>query len=293
MGFFEILLDCFWFSWIVSDSLGFLVILMNWYSSTFFEILWDSVRFCEILWDSFRFLEILVEFLRFSRIHWELFWDSLRFFEIPWDSLGFSMIIWDFLGFFGIDRILWIFEILWDSPWFSGILSDSLGFFENPWYSLWFSMGFLMGFFEMHRWNEWKSNVSRLFEDRKEARAAIPSVRPRAGGQSGEVRTDVRSVLQSVSDHGCRLHLLGPERSAGLTRGTAWWLDVAPSKKWQSERFVCFVKDVRWLSQQLTNLISTVRINWADFNHLDFLWGINTNQLLYRPLLRLLPAALI
>ena len=48
-----------------------------------------------------------------------------------------------------------------------------------------------------------------------------------------------------------------------------------------------FQQDIDWLSRQLGNLQSSVKVDW--FNHLDFLWGVNSNQLLYDPLIAALP----
>ncbi|XP_046650053.1 gastric triacylglycerol lipase-like isoform X1 [Daphnia pulicaria] len=48
-------------------------------------------------------------------------------------------------------------------------------------------------------------------------------------------------------------------------------------------------KDIDWLSKQLGNLQSSVKIDWPEFNHLDFLWGMNSNRLLYDPLISVLP----
>lgn len=49
-------------------------------------------------------------------------------------------------------------------------------------------------------------------------------------------------------------------------------------------------QDVQWLSGQLGNLQSSVRVDWAQFNHLDFLWGVNNNRLIYDPLMAVLPS---
>lgn len=48
-------------------------------------------------------------------------------------------------------------------------------------------------------------------------------------------------------------------------------------------------QDIDWLSKQLGNLQSSVKIDWPEFNHLDFLWGMNSNRLLYDPLISVLP----
>lgn len=45
-------------------------------------------------------------------------------------------------------------------------------------------------------------------------------------------------------------------------------------------------KDVAWLSTQLGNVKSSVMM--AKFNHLDFIWGVNTNTLLYNPVLAIM-----
>ena len=47
--------------------------------------------------------------------------------------------------------------------------------------------------------------------------------------------------------------------------------------------------DIRWLSNQLGNVGSFIRIEWDKFNHLDFLWALRVNELLYDRVLTLLP----
>ena len=53
--------------------------------------------------------------------------------------------------------------------------------------------------------------------------------------------------------------------------------------------FEIFFKDVTWLAKRLGNLQGFYRVNFSEFNHLDFLWATNVDELLYYPLLQLLP----
>jgi len=48
-------------------------------------------------------------------------------------------------------------------------------------------------------------------------------------------------------------------------------------------------QDVTWLAKQLVNLKGFYRVDFEQFNHLDFLWALNVNRLLYDRLLDLLP----
>jgi hypothetical protein len=48
-------------------------------------------------------------------------------------------------------------------------------------------------------------------------------------------------------------------------------------------------QDVTWLAKRLTNLQGFYRVNMTAFNHLDFLWATNVDQLLYYHLIQLLP----
>ena len=49
------------------------------------------------------------------------------------------------------------------------------------------------------------------------------------------------------------------------------------------------VQDVTWLAKRLANLQGFYRVNMTAFNHLDFLWATNVDQLLYNSLIELLP----
>jgi len=50
-----------------------------------------------------------------------------------------------------------------------------------------------------------------------------------------------------------------------------------------------FQQDVAWLAKRLGNLQGFYRVNLTEFNHLDFLWATNVDQLLYNKLISLLP----
>jgi hypothetical protein len=57
-----------------------------------------------------------------------------------------------------------------------------------------------------------------------------------------------------------------------------------------SNNFLLFAgQDVTWLAKRLTNLQGFYRVNMTAFNHLDFLWATNVDQLLYYHLIQLLP----
>lgn len=49
------------------------------------------------------------------------------------------------------------------------------------------------------------------------------------------------------------------------------------------------LQDVEWLSKELGNLKSSMRVDWPEFNHLDFLWYKDVDSLLYSRLVELLP----
>lgn len=49
------------------------------------------------------------------------------------------------------------------------------------------------------------------------------------------------------------------------------------------------VQDVTWLAKRLANLQGFYRVNMTAFNHLDFLWATNVDQLLYNSVIQLLP----
>lgn len=55
--------------------------------------------------------------------------------------------------------------------------------------------------------------------------------------------------------------------------------------------FFCpFKKDVAWLASKLPNLKASIRVDYPYFNHWDFLWSVNVNELLYNRVLTLLPS---
>jgi hypothetical protein len=46
---------------------------------------------------------------------------------------------------------------------------------------------------------------------------------------------------------------------------------------------------VAWLASKLSNLKASIRVDYPHFNHWDFLWSVNVNELLYNHLIKLLP----
>jgi hypothetical protein len=50
------------------------------------------------------------------------------------------------------------------------------------------------------------------------------------------------------------------------------------------------IKDVAWLASKLPNLKASIRVDYPYFNHWDFLWSVNVNELLYNRVLSLLPS---
>ena len=48
-------------------------------------------------------------------------------------------------------------------------------------------------------------------------------------------------------------------------------------------------QDVAWLATKLPNLHKSIRVQYDQFNHWDFLWSTNINELLYNQVLALLP----
>lgn len=50
-----------------------------------------------------------------------------------------------------------------------------------------------------------------------------------------------------------------------------------------------FLKDVAWLASKLPNLKASIRVDYPYFNHWDFLWSTNVNELLYDRIIPLLP----
>lgn len=48
-------------------------------------------------------------------------------------------------------------------------------------------------------------------------------------------------------------------------------------------------QDVAWLASKLPNLQASIRVDYPYFNHWDFLWSVNINELLYNRLVALLP----
>lgn len=47
-------------------------------------------------------------------------------------------------------------------------------------------------------------------------------------------------------------------------------------------------EDVEKLHQRLPNVVGKFKVNYAEFNHLDFVWGINARELLYNKCLKLM-----
>ena len=50
-------------------------------------------------------------------------------------------------------------------------------------------------------------------------------------------------------------------------------------------------QDTEWLAGQLPNLQASLRVPYSMFNHFDFIWALDVAQLLYDPMLSLLPPA--
>ena len=44
-----------------------------------------------------------------------------------------------------------------------------------------------------------------------------------------------------------------------------------------------------WLASKLPNLKASIRVDYPHFNHWDFLWSTNVNELLYDRIMPLLP----
>jgi len=51
-------------------------------------------------------------------------------------------------------------------------------------------------------------------------------------------------------------------------------------------------QDVQWLASNLGNLSSITRVQDPKFNHIDFLFGKNVNEMVYCPVINLLPPAI-
>ena len=107
--------------------------------------------------------------------------------------------------------------------------------------------------------------------------------------QHGGVRTGHAPSVQFDDGHGTCHFVLGRKWLAGHTQS-----NKIPSPVFQFEffknSFEIFFKDVTWLAKRLGNLQGFYRVNFSEFNHLDFLWATNVDELLYYPLLQLLPA---
>lgn len=59
---------------------------------------------------------------------------------------------------------------------------------------------------------------------------------------------------------------------------------------WGDNDWLATPKDVAWLAKRLDNLRGFYRVNSSTFNHLDFLWATNVDEILYVPLFNLLPS---
>ncbi|KAK4007766.1 gastric triacylglycerol lipase [Daphnia magna] len=58
---------------------------------------------------------------------------------------------------------------------------------------------------------------------------------------------------------------------------------------WGENDLLTTPEDVAWLASKLPNLKASIRVDYPLFNHWDFLWSVNVNELLYNRLLTLLP----
>ena len=47
-------------------------------------------------------------------------------------------------------------------------------------------------------------------------------------------------------------------------------------------------KDVETLHHKLPNMIGKFLVNYPDFNHLDFVWGVDAQELLYKKIFKLM-----
>lgn len=47
-------------------------------------------------------------------------------------------------------------------------------------------------------------------------------------------------------------------------------------------------EDVEELQQRLPNVVGKIVVEYPEFNHVDFVWGINARELLYRRVLKLM-----
>lgn len=50
----------------------------------------------------------------------------------------------------------------------------------------------------------------------------------------------------------------------------------------------CLLKDLKRLHDMLNNVLDVYRVPFAKFNHLDFLWGKDAPQLVYKRLLHII-----
>lgn len=53
---------------------------------------------------------------------------------------------------------------------------------------------------------------------------------------------------------------------------------------------ISITQDVKWLANQLPNLQDVILVESDTYNHVNFLWGKNNNQLIYDKLISLLPS---
>ncbi|CAG0893022.1 unnamed protein product [Darwinula stevensoni] len=57
---------------------------------------------------------------------------------------------------------------------------------------------------------------------------------------------------------------------------------------WGQNDWLAAPDDVQWLSEQLHSLIGNFRVDFDDWNHLDFLWGIDAKILVYDKLIEMM-----
>lgn len=58
---------------------------------------------------------------------------------------------------------------------------------------------------------------------------------------------------------------------------------------WAVNDFLADPKDVTYLTANLPNVVHDVRIPLPSFNHIDFIWGVDTDKLVVRRILKYLP----
>lgn len=58
---------------------------------------------------------------------------------------------------------------------------------------------------------------------------------------------------------------------------------------WGKNDYLADPQDVSWLASQLPNVAGNYKVPLPDFNHVDFVWGIDAWRYVYQPLLKYLP----